>query len=295
MKGKIESSEIKALEHQSVNIPELNIQLFDAIRTKNVAKVKELIKAGADVNFKADFKCEYIDGDHPDVQNAPDYYKGATLLTVATHRGCLDIVNALIEAGANVNAKSFYQSGGRLALTYAVLSNNIKIVERLLSAGSEVNYVDPAGDETPLEMAEKSPNIRELLFKYGALESSEGSSCEDYSYSEEKSRAVLSLSDMIADHKKLQELIEQVQSLQVDKSLLNAKLESQNQNIIQQQNRLDKQQEQISWLMRELKAVPKISGDADSISQDVPITGEVNETTASCENNLVNDYGSFFS
>lgn len=279
------------------NALDMNRQLFDAIRTKNIGKAKALIKEGADVNFVVDFKYEYIEGDNLEARDEPGYYKGDTFLTVATRTQCIDIVKALIEAGADVNAKSFCEGDGRLALTYAVLHKDIEIVKCLLSAGSEVNYEDPYGDETPLEMAEGAPEIRELLIKHGAIEPREESSFDDYSYKKVNQKTLLSSSDMIADHEKLQKLIDQVQLLQSEKGALTERMESQNQMIIMQQTQLEQQQiqmkqqqEQINRLIEKFKIHYNPSENNGSMLPDV--LGEEGEVTAMGENNNpCNDLG----
>lgn len=76
--------------------------------------VKELIKAGADVNANANF-------------NTP--------LTIACENGHLDIVREMVKCGANVNLSH----GHKIPLTAACQISNLDIVRELIQAGADVN------------------------------------------------------------------------------------------------------------------------------------------------------------
>ena len=80
----------------------------------DVAKVKELLDAGVDVN-------------------AANTY-GGTALAFACDRGQTEVVNLLLERGADVNAKDrFY---GATPLSWAVERGHVEIVRALLAKGA---------------------------------------------------------------------------------------------------------------------------------------------------------------
>jgi ankyrin repeat protein len=62
-----------------------------------------------------------------------DYYAGNTALHRASYHGMEQTVTALLEAGAQVDAKSLT---GKTALCYAASQNRYHIVEELLNAGA---------------------------------------------------------------------------------------------------------------------------------------------------------------
>ena len=71
--------------------------------------------------------------------NAPAVrYYGRTALQQATEKGYTNIVTLLLSCGADVNAPAGYW-GGITALQGAALSGNLKIVLTLLQAGAEIN------------------------------------------------------------------------------------------------------------------------------------------------------------
>ena len=93
--------------------------------------------------------------------------RDTTALMLAADGGHLDIVNALIKAGADINAKDQY---GWTALIWAGGASNPEIIEALVRAGADVNYGTTYGGLTALEQAARSgseENVR-LLLKNGA-------------------------------------------------------------------------------------------------------------------------------
>lgn len=98
--------------------------LFEsAIRNNDVNAIQNLVSSGADVNSEDD--------------------QGLTVLmcSVATPHS-LDITRMLLEAGANVNART---EGGASALSYAVFIGDTEAVRMLLEAGANVNIRDSLG------------------------------------------------------------------------------------------------------------------------------------------------------
>lgn len=116
-------------------VPSSRTPLLVAIFAGHLDVVKELIKAGADVN-KGNSRKE-------------------TPLMFASKNGQLKIVKTLLSAGADVNAKSASYSdstGPRsyTALYFASKGGHLSIVKTLLAAGAKVNI---SGTESPLAAA----------------------------------------------------------------------------------------------------------------------------------------------
>ncbi len=88
-----------------------------------------------------------------DVNVPAPYFWGRTALQRAAERGYTDIITSLLSYGANVNAPAGYYKG-ITALQGAALNGNLKIVLILLKAGAEINAA-PAIKEgrTALEAA----------------------------------------------------------------------------------------------------------------------------------------------
>jgi len=90
--------------------------------------VKDLIKAGADVNT---------------ISNYTGKYGGYTALMQASYHNYMNIVKELIDAGADVNIKN---SHGHSALYYAIdqsfKGENYLLFKSLLNAGADYNLVD---------------------------------------------------------------------------------------------------------------------------------------------------------
>ena len=90
----------------------MNRELIKASKNGDIKKVYSLLKQGANIHI----------GD--------DHYNSEAPLIWASDKGYSEIVELLIEAGANINAQ-----GGE-ALSTAVYNGNIEIVQILLEAGS---------------------------------------------------------------------------------------------------------------------------------------------------------------
>jgi len=91
---------------------------------------------------------------------------GVTALMAAVEKGYEDIINFLLEEGADIEAKN---NKGQTALMRAVLVENQSIVDLLLSKGANVNVKDNLGI-TPLMYAVETENkdIVDLLLSKGA-------------------------------------------------------------------------------------------------------------------------------
>jgi len=126
------------------DIPPLHLALY----TKDEAKVKALIEAGANVNERTRYGTSPLDG--------------------AIQAGLADIALLLIKNGGNVNAKDNWDW---TPLHSATEEGHKEIVELLIGKGANVNARDGAG-RIPLWYAEKEGHteIFKLLRKHGAKE-----------------------------------------------------------------------------------------------------------------------------
>ena len=89
---------------------------------------------------------------------------GVTALHVAACNDHLDIINALIVAGANINEQDDY---GSTPLHYATYNGYMTIAQALIDAGADVNHRDSSG-QTPLHYAIYNPAILDMLIAAGA-------------------------------------------------------------------------------------------------------------------------------
>jgi len=115
-----------------------------AAEAGNIKAVKQHLAAGTDVNTKDEH--------------------GITSLHKALLGGHEEIVELLIDNGADVNVKS---DGGEYPLVTAILFHK-KIIELLITKGADVNVKDVDGD-TPLDLANvfNRPETADLLRKHG--------------------------------------------------------------------------------------------------------------------------------
>ena len=109
--------------------------------------------------------------DHPILVFATDKY-GFTPLHLATEYGHTEVANALLEAGAEVNATITDGFGqGSTPLHEAAIKEHIDIAELLLTNGADPTVTDSNG-QTPLDLVaeEGDTEIADLLYEAGETE-----------------------------------------------------------------------------------------------------------------------------
>ncbi len=125
--------------------------LMTASRTGATAGVKALLAKGAKVD-------------------ATDTYRGQTALMWAVAENHADVAKLLVDAGANVNARStffnfdfrkvaaggtqaVYSRGGLTPLLFAARQGSLESAKVLLDAGADINLAEPENGLTPLLQA----------------------------------------------------------------------------------------------------------------------------------------------
>lgn len=134
--------------------------LIYAIQHNNIEAVKYFISKGADVDLKAEpLSSSFAKGLFMCRRKNPP-------LLMAIHQDNQEIIDVLIQNGANVNAIG---CGAATALHIAVQSKNIEATKKLLQAGADVNAIDER-DETPLSKNLQDVEMVNLLKSAGAKE-----------------------------------------------------------------------------------------------------------------------------
>jgi ankyrin repeat protein len=119
--------------------------LASAIRSGDLRQLRMLLDAGA----------------KPDKRDS----LGATALHDAVWAGRADMVELLLERGANANAP--HAEGGSTPLDYAVLRDDLTVANLLLKFGADANAEYPSG-VTPLQLAAPRGNIPMMQLLVGA-------------------------------------------------------------------------------------------------------------------------------
>jgi len=135
------------------NNTELGRELIQVIKKGNRVKAKELLEKGA---------CVKVGDWGPHGYVASDW----TALMYASLRGYNDIVELLIQKGADINAHSDYRE---TALMEASIHGHISIVELLIKNGADVNAKAKFGNTALLHASYWGyKDIVEILLKEGA-------------------------------------------------------------------------------------------------------------------------------
>jgi ankyrin repeat protein len=162
--------------------PSTDAPVADAAMRRDGAKVRLLLKQGADVNAAQGdgMTALHWAAMHGDADQAKMLiYAGArvdamtrngnyTPLHLAARTGNAAVVKALLDASASVNAKT--TSGGASPLHLAAAQGNVDVVNALLDKGAAVDARESAWDETPLMWAAAYNRVDALqaLIKHGA-------------------------------------------------------------------------------------------------------------------------------
>lgn len=155
------------------------LDLFEAAATGEYSKVKELVESNPNL------VSEYA-------------HDGFTALGLASYLGHKDIVEYLIEKGADINSAS-KNSMKVMPLHSAVATNKVDIVELLLKNGAKVNAKQDSG-WTPLHEAAMNGQLEmvQLLIRYGA----------DITLKKDDGETVLDVA-LRQDHKEVAEMLRQ--------------------------------------------------------------------------------------
>ena len=158
------------------------------LNSSSIQKMRIFLKAGADINAKIyadqdttlmwaayDGKTEIVEfllenGANPNIQNSYE----ETALMMASEENFIKIVNLLLKSGADVNCQN---GNGNTALTIAAKEGNIEIVKILLVNGSDINHQNENG-YTALILAAKNHmnDVVKFLLENGANASLENES-----------------------------------------------------------------------------------------------------------------------
>ena len=124
--------------------PNGDTPLLTALLTGNMTVVRELLNYQSETNI-LDVNCQN------NVQSTP--------LHIASARGDMELVQALITRNANINAQNEY---GATPLHFASLNGRLEIVKQLLNSGADI-YIKNSKGETAIEIAQD--NVKEFLME----------------------------------------------------------------------------------------------------------------------------------
>ena len=131
--------------------------------------VELLLAKGADVNATASAYFGIKNGTTAFMNALPIEDKGATwskfgatALIFSSHNGYLDVVQLLLDKGANVNAT---MSNGATALIYASQNGHKEVVQALIDKGSDLNHKMSDGS-TALMLACERGYVETVIFLY---------------------------------------------------------------------------------------------------------------------------------
>jgi len=153
-------------------------ELTAAVHSKNVDRLSELVRQGADLNItlsegllplvlaanNCDFEtCKVLLRLGAKLDSSGGVVSHETPLSISVRAGLVDAVATLIELGSDVNvtvdlcterlsADSFQLYPGSTVLQSAIFRRNLPIIRRLVDAGADVNRADCSGN-TALHLA----------------------------------------------------------------------------------------------------------------------------------------------
>ena len=155
----------------STEISTPSVDLLTAIDKENTSVIKQHIDAGTNLN------------DYPIPKGLP--FEGAEPLTLAVLKGNAEIVQLLLDNGADIEIKA-KDKNGATPLHFAAFFLQEEMVSLLIKSGADVNSIDANG-VTPLDSAtytkltvmkdveklEKVMTIIEILIKNGGKSASD--------------------------------------------------------------------------------------------------------------------------
>ena len=127
--------------------PDGSTPLQWAVYDGNIAEVKRLLRAGADVSAANNY--------------------GATAMSLAAEVGDADMIAVLLEAGANADSPN---PDGQTALQAVARTGNVTAAQLLIDAGATVDARERFGGQTALmwASARRHPEMMQLLIAKGA-------------------------------------------------------------------------------------------------------------------------------
>ncbi|MDE2816085.1 MAG: SUMF1/EgtB/PvdO family nonheme iron enzyme [Chloroflexota bacterium] len=135
----------------------LDEQLLTATLSGDMAQVRRLVEAGADVNAES----AVAGMSEEDFRQAGLH--GATPLFIAAHGGNVEIAELLVDAGANLNTKS----GAETPLMAAAFLGHLQIVNLLIERGADVAINSSQGNAVNYAVAGGHLEVVRLLLDAG--------------------------------------------------------------------------------------------------------------------------------
>ena len=151
-------SSTQTVAKQQGKAKKIDIDLIDAAKMGDLARVNALLKQGANVHAQTiggfTALMHAAAGGHPemvkvlldrgaDTEARGNYYKGETALMMAARRGHTEVVDLLIDNGAKVDTAS--KHSGSTPLMLAAYDGHLDTVKKLLDEDATVDARDKAG------------------------------------------------------------------------------------------------------------------------------------------------------
>jgi len=111
--------------------------------TNNISLENQLRRAAHECNTRSVEDIIFNTSNNRVDVNDADPESGQTALILAADRGCFEIVNTLLSAGANVDKED---GDGITPLQAAVVNEHIEVIKILLEAGADPHKEDLDGD-----------------------------------------------------------------------------------------------------------------------------------------------------
>jgi ankyrin repeat protein len=132
-----------------------NSELYHAIESNDLPEVQRLLSEGHDPNSTK--QCYLIDNEGYQLEDSP---QSEPALFIAVQQGNPEMVSALLTKKANPNQIG---KSGFPALVEAIMEGKYDIVAVLLNGGANPNWKDPKTGETPLILAVKNNQVKNVI------------------------------------------------------------------------------------------------------------------------------------